>query len=108
MVTSLRLPLLLLLVISFSSCTFGWLYNDTVEPLCINMDATQTKGTSAISSLKEIAIPRIPGARAMWSSNAIGDVAKQNGIQRLHYCDRKRFRVLGGLWGKDSIVLYGE
>lgn len=98
---------LLLIVFSLGGC-YGWIYTNTVEPYCLDMDATSTAGASTSSSLKQVAIPRIPGARAMWSSNAIGDAVKKEGITKIHYCDKKTFRILGGLWGSDAIIVYGE
>ncbi len=72
------------------------------------MEDTPVSSSSGSSGLKSISIPRIPGARTLWSSNAIADAATREGITQIHYCDRKVFSVLGGIWGSDSIVVYGE
>ena len=86
----------------------GWIYTDTVTPYCIDMEGTPVSGEGQTLSLKSVSIPRVPGARAMWSSNAIGEIAKENGISRIHYCDRETFSVIGGLWYTDALVVYGE
>lgn len=90
-------------------CAPGWLYTNTVTPYCTNMQNTPalTK-SSGNASLKQINIPRVPGSRTIWSSNAIYDAAKNAGISTVYYCDRKQFSIVGGLWGQDGIVVYGE
>lgn len=79
-----------------------------MQPYCINMENTKANYPGKTSGIKAISIPRVPGARAMWSSNAIGEIAKAHNIERVYYCDRELFSVLGGLWSKDSIIIYGE
>lgn len=72
------------------------------------MNHTASSGKESTARLKQISIPRVPGARTVWSSNAIGVAAKEGGIEKIHFCDKKRFSVLGGLWGTDAVVVYGE
>lgn len=97
---------LITLLSSLTAC--GWIYTDTIEPYCIDMEGTPVEGEGKRLSLKSVSVPRVPGARAMWSSNAIGEIAAAHGIERVHYCDRHKFSVVGGLWYRDEIVLYGE
>lgn len=105
----MRLFALSVLCVCFGSgCSYGWIYTDTVEPLCTNMQSTVAEGNESTLGLKEVTLPRIPGARTMWSSNAIGDAARAAGIETVYYCDRKRFSLLGGIWGQDSVVVYGK
>jgi hypothetical protein len=40
-------------------------------------------------------------------SNAIGDIAKRNGMQTLYFADRHFFSILG-IWTTDKTILYGE
>ena len=45
---------------------------------------------------------------AEWSSRAIGDVAKRNGIETIYFCDLKLVSVLGGIFRKEQIIVYGD
>ncbi|MBI5064127.1 MAG: hypothetical protein HZB87_11875 [Desulfatitalea sp.] len=40
-------------------------------------------------------------------SNAIGDIARQNGMQTLYFADRQYFSILG-IWTTDKTILYGQ
>ncbi len=100
--------LFLVLILGFSLPACGWLYTDTVTPLCTNMKGTHIGEQSSRSKMKEISIPRLPGARLRWSSKAIGDAAREQGIEEIYYCDLKVFRVLGGIWGSEAVVVYGR
>jgi hypothetical protein len=40
-------------------------------------------------------------------SNAIGDIARKNGMQTLYFADRQFFSILG-IWTTDKTILYGE
>lgn len=106
--TVTRATLFLVLSFTVSGCVRGWIYTDTVEPYCVDMEETPFSGGDARSGLKGISIPRVPGARVVWSSSAIGDAALEQGISTVHYCDRKVFSVIGGLWSSETIVVYGE
>jgi hypothetical protein len=103
-----RVFLISILALHLTGCTVGWVYTDTVEPYCADMDSTPVSQKSSGSSIKTFNIPRVPGARMIWSSNAIADAAAKEGIQTVQFCDKKRFSILGGLWGKESIVVYGQ
>ena len=72
------------------------------------MENTPSTGKHSSAGLKQLSIPRIPGARMVWSSNSIADAAAKNGITKVQYCDKKRFSILGGVWSTDSITVYGE
>lgn len=99
---------ILLLVPAISGCVSGWIYTSTVTPYCTDMKNTALTSTSSKSGLKQISIPRVPGARILWSSNTIHDAAKKAGITTVAFCDRKYFKVLGGIWEEDTIIVYGE
>lgn len=40
-------------------------------------------------------------------SNAIGDIARKNGMQTLYFADHQFFSILG-IWTTDKTILYGE
>lgn len=103
-----QILLLSIMSVFLSSCIRGYLYTNTVEPYCTDMQSTPRAERRSDSGIMSVAIPRLPGARTVWSSNAIGDAAKQAGIKEVYYCDLKRFSVLGGIYGSESLVVYGK
>jgi hypothetical protein len=47
------------------------------------------------------------GLYAQVDSNAIGDIARKNGMQSLYFADQRYFSILG-IWTTVKTVLYGE
>ena len=43
----------------------------------------------------------------MWSSNAIGDIARQHGIESVHFADLETLSVLG-IFKRYTVHVYGE
>lgn len=40
-------------------------------------------------------------------ANAIGPIAKKNGLKKLHFADQEHFSILG-VWATHRTILYGE
>lgn len=100
--------LIFILALCLFSCSRGWIYTNTTLPFCTDMGGVRTDNKSSLSGLKSINIPRVPGARTVWSSNAIYDAAKASNLKTVEYCDRKVFSILNGVWGTDEIIVYGR
>ena len=47
------------------------------------------------------------GFYAEWNSNAIGDVAKRSGLEKVYFADMEIFSVLG-IWTYRKVHVYGE
>jgi hypothetical protein len=47
------------------------------------------------------------GINARLNANAIGEIAKANGIKTLYFADQERFSILG-IWTFHKVILYGE
>ncbi|WP_319523188.1 hypothetical protein [uncultured Desulfosarcina sp.] len=47
------------------------------------------------------------GMYARVNSNALGDIARQNGITRLHFADQEVFSILG-IYKTHRVILHGE
>lgn len=96
-------------LISFSACTPGFIYTDITRPECVDMRNTNSGFKSAAGNTKRLEIPttRID-ITAEWSSRAIGDIAKANNINTVLYCDKSTFSLLGGIYKKQEIIIYGE
>ena len=91
-----------------TACTYGFIYTDVVEPLTINM--TQTKmasdvGESGSHTLKEPVTGY--GIRVEWASYGIGDTALRGDLDSIHYADVRYRSILGGLWQRRSVQVYG-
>ena len=106
----LFLPLLLLTF--FCGCGIisrGIIYTDTIQPLCKDLRGSELEDQVSKGSSKKVEIPftRID-LSAEWSSRAIGDLAKANGIDVINSCDSRRFSVLAGIWRQDEVIIYGR
>ena len=47
------------------------------------------------------------GISARLNSNAIGDIARANGMETLYFADQEWFSILG-IWTSRKVILYGE
>lgn len=86
----------------------GYLYTDVSFPLSKNHKAQSAGSMRGGSDVKRIREP-FTGAdiRAVWDSNAIGDIAKQHGIAEIYSADLHIFSVLFGIWSQYEIVVVG-
>jgi len=42
-----------------------------------------------------------------WGSNSIGEIAKENGFERVYFADMEKFSILG-IWNKYTVHIYGQ
>jgi hypothetical protein len=90
----------------------GLLFSNTVRPLDINQTATPTSQVRAKGDIKHAYF----AVTAMWDSNAIGDIAKKNGIETIYYADIEELVVLeilqyiyiGPVWRQYTVHIYGK
>ncbi len=99
-ITTLMIHTLLL-----AGCGVGLIYTHTVEPLNPNMHRTPIETTTGQGDVKQITIE---GISVAWNDNALGDIARQNGITELYYADREVLSVVLGIWRQETIHLYGR
>jgi len=87
----------------------GYIFSDITEPYCDNMNNTPIGEREGVSDTKQFKVPYVaPGLTALWSSNAIGDAAKEAGLTELYYCDLHTLSILGGVWQSQNIIVYGK
>jgi hypothetical protein len=102
----------LYLLLSCAGCgtiSRGVLYTDTIQPLCTDARGTSLGARSASGSSKRLEIPTTRvDISAEWDSRAIGDIAREHGMQTVYGCDSRRQSFLLGLWRKDEVIIYGE
>jgi hypothetical protein len=106
-------PLFVLLVsVWLTGCGFlnrGLLYTDITQPLCKDARGVALGRLSAAGSSKRIEIPTTRvDFTAEWDSRAIGDIAKEHGINQVNYCDWRRESYVLGIWRRDEVIIYGD
>jgi hypothetical protein len=87
----------------------GLVYTNVKLPLTRDLHATPVP-TAPPRSKRVIEIKEPVtglGLYARVNSNAIGDIARQNGIDRLYFADQEVFSILG-IWKTHRVILYGE
>ncbi len=92
-----------------AGCAPGLLYTDVTKPFCKNLRGTPLGEVAGEGSSKKLEIPttRID-VSAEWDSRAIGDIAKEHGIETIRGCDARTQSYVLGIWSEDSIIVYGD
>jgi hypothetical protein len=86
----------------------GLLYTDVTRPLTLDMRETILTPDFALGTQNVIREPLTrAGLTAEWASQAPGLAARANGLDAINYADIRRQSVLGGLWARTMIVIYG-
>jgi hypothetical protein len=99
----LAIPLALLL----TGCTTpGLLYTDITQPLTRDMNRTPRAEAFAANGSNAFREP-FTRVRAEWSGYGLGKAARQGGIDVVHYADIRRQSILGGLFSRTTIEVYG-
>lgn len=101
-----------LLLLALSGCTTGLLFSHTVSPLDLNQEQTQIGPTGKEGNIKNVYFI----TSAAWDSNAIGDIAKKNGIEIIYYADIEKLVIfkflqliyLGPVWSQYTVHVYGK
>jgi hypothetical protein len=99
-----RMTAVLALVLIGAGCTVGILYTHTVQPLTINQRETPITGTEGQNEIKHIQLSYVG---IMWGDTALGDIAREKGLQELYYADLERLSVLT-IWNQYTVHLYGR
>lgn len=87
----------------------GLVYTNIKQPLTLDLKATPLPVRPPDSDrIIEIREPFSGlGMYTRVSSNAIGDIARQNGVDPLYFADQEIFSILG-IWKTTRVFLYGE
>ena len=94
-----------------TGCAGGYLFHHTVRPLDLDLGGEAVRlarGSSDEGVVKHLGIPYSLTGRInfLWSSNAIGEIARKHGFDRVHYADLEIFNVLG-IWRQYTVHIYG-
>jgi hypothetical protein len=110
----MRLPRIALLaaLAPLGGCMTGLIYTHTVVPLTTNFRAGTPVFTGKLnegeSDVKDLRIPWPVSMDVRWHSNAIGDIAKREGIEEIYYADIEHLSVLFSIWRQDTVHVYGK
>ena len=94
------------MVFLLPGCTSGILYTHTWEPLSLDMHKTPVISTTGEGDVKHLQIPFTYLSVAS-DSNAIGDIAKKNGLKELYFADLETVRILS-IWNRYWVHVYGK
>jgi hypothetical protein len=100
--TFARIAAVLALVLTGAGC----IYQHTVAPLTLNHKTTPVTGTSRENDIKCISYP-LSNFGVMWGDAALGDIAREKGLQELYFADLETLSVLT-IWRQYTVHLYGK
>ena len=92
-------------------CLTGVIYTHTFMPLTTNFRETPVfthKLETGESDVKDLRIPWPVSMDIKWHSNAIGDIARREGLEEIYYADIEHLSVLFSLWRQDTVHVYGK
>lgn len=89
-------------------CVTGLLYTDVATPLTTNMKGTPVGADYREMNVKQLKEPFFTGISIAWDSNAIGDIARQMGLEEIYYADVHEFSVLFGIFGTVTVRAQGR
>jgi len=109
----------LLLCLLASGCAFpfasgsdvltGLVYTRIKVPMSVKLNSTPNEividASGKVIRIKEPITGY--GIYAEFNSNAIGDIARQHGVETIYYADHEIFNVLG-IWRHDKVIIYGK
>lgn len=99
------LPLLCIVALMLPGC----LYVHTVQPLTPDMHRTPLSKVEKTGTMSVITVPPVFGGYplAAWGNDAIGKVAKQEGMTEVYFADMELMIILG-IWNEYTIHVYGK
>ena len=92
----------LAIALSLTGC--GLIYTHTIAPFDVNLDRTPFVADSEEGDIKHFHYYYID---VIWDSNAIGDIAKREGIDTVYFVDLEVLRVLG-IMNQYTVHIYGK
>ena len=99
----MRALLSALCLCSLSGCLNGAIYTHTILPLTTDLGNTPVvEGPGVRSSLTQVRYSYLD-LRA--GNNALGEIARENGLTRIYYADVEVFRIL--IWTQTYVRVYG-
>jgi len=86
----------------------GYLVTNTTVPYTLDLDNTPVTAASGKSTIVRIREPFTNvGVYTELNSNAIGDIARENGLQKVYFADLETFSIFS-IWRSHTLIIYGE
>lgn len=106
---------LLLVPIALTGCGLaprssisGYIYEHYRKPFTTDLNSTAVAWKTGQGKVVEVQEPLSGyGVSAEFNSNAVGDIARENGISKVYWADMEYFNVLG-IWKEQRLFIYGE
>ena len=99
---------ILMTTLLFSSCTQihprGYIYDHVTLPFTTNFSKTPFCSNKCSGDIRHVHIRYVD---FKWHSNAIGDIAKEHGINTVYFADIEKFKILG-IWNQYTVHIYGK
>jgi hypothetical protein len=102
------------ILILFSGCSSsgplpGFIYTNITYPLTWDLNETPVpRDVPRDAKIIEVREPFSGlGINARLNANAIGEIARANGLKTLYFADQERFSILG-IWTSHKVILYGR
>jgi hypothetical protein len=98
---------ILIIMLSITGCGHivptGGIYTHITTPLDIDLSQTPRAETVKTGDIKHIQYY----GDISWDSNAIGEIAKQSGLETVYFADLETFSILG-IWNQYKVHVYGK
>lgn len=88
-------------LLMFSGC----IYTHVTVPLDTNMSRTPSGISEAEGTVKHLALTGY--VNFLWDSAAVGDIAREHGMETVYYSDLELLKILG-IWNTYTVHIYGE
>ena len=82
----------------------GIIYTNIVTPLDVNLSQTPKGVNQCEENIKHLSLRYVSMS---WDSAAIGEIAKQNGIEQVYFADIETLSVLM-IWSQYTVHIYGK
>jgi hypothetical protein len=108
--TAIRVVFSLLGVLLLTGCApFGLIFTNTVVPYSKEFKGTQVGTKRCVINNYQVKEP-VTGFNlyAEWSTSFILDEARKAGIKDIYYIDKKTLSILGGVYKRESLIIYGD
>ncbi len=94
----------LVVILFLAGCSpRGFLFTKATMPLDADLSETPNGSRYGKGNIKHLHYY----VDVVWGSNAIGDVARQNGIETIYFADLEKLSVLG-IFNLYTVRVYGE
>ena len=110
MSTGIKAVCTLLGALVFAGCApFGLIYTNSVVPYSKEFKGTQVGTKRCVINNHQVKEPVTRfNFYAEWTTSYILDEARKAGITDITYIDKRTLSILGGVYKRESLIIYGD